>query len=52
MSIFEQQAFQQSIPLRHWNWMVVVPSSNSGMTGLSPNGDSLMRFMSLSMGIP
>jgi hypothetical protein len=47
MSMLLQQAFQQSMPLRHWNWMVAQPSSSSASPGFRRAGfaDEIGKFV-------
>jgi hypothetical protein len=45
MSMLLQQAFQQEMPLRHWNCITLLPSHISGTTGLS-NGKSAALYVS------
>jgi hypothetical protein len=40
MSMLLQQAFWHAMPLRHRNYIVLLPSHISGMTGLPANGRS------------
>jgi hypothetical protein len=40
MSMLLQHAFQQAMPLRHWNCIVLLPSHISGTTGLQAKGRS------------